>query len=543
MLPPRCLLAPELLEAIAVFVASPLELFALLEALPHDALSSPLASLRALHEATTSHVFTYAKYDEVYFNGISLWPTLALPRAIEDPSILRHIEEALELFPVLSHESLAFPLPFALGHRTKLHVPNVYFPAVLDKALAHHRDDIGSIGLFITDRRSRSAHADGGLVQRLASLSDLPSLRDLAVHIQWHASSMTDELEAVLVALMTAPVTSLTLDVALDDTTWPPALLTAFTAWLETHALLNSVTLTQLTLPTAGIEAVCDALWASRSLRAVGLHDPRIVAAVSFLRRPLPPSWTRLDASLCEYADGSALVALLANASLAHLALSFADARYAIDVGRELVLETLPTLTCLRHLKLTSVPLLPDVSTALAAILPRLRGLCLEQNMLENAGAIALSAQLPHCKRLQSLTLRRQNFSNNGCVALADGTARCPSIECVDVADNHVGLAGAVAWSRLLPRLTLLDLSGCHVPRKGAEAFARILPHTTYLTKLVLDNNPIQRRGVQAIVKAVASTPHRKAVVRLAEIIDFDDEALCVAPVAGTPHEAWLEFY
>ncbi|KDO16076.1 hypothetical protein SPRG_18386, partial [Saprolegnia parasitica CBS 223.65] len=79
MLPPRCLLAPELLEAIAVFLASPLELFALLEVLPQDALSSPLASLRALHEATTSHVFTYAKYNEVYFNGISLWPTLALP--------------------------------------------------------------------------------------------------------------------------------------------------------------------------------------------------------------------------------------------------------------------------------------------------------------------------------------------------------------------------------------------------------------------------------------------------------------------------------
>jgi len=157
-----------------------------------------------------------------------------------------------------------------------------------------------------------------------------------------------------------------------------------------------------------------------------------------------------------------------------------------------------------------------EVGAMLAAPVPSLQKLYLNENALGEAGGVALAQALGKraTPQLQELHLAENALGEAGGVALAEalGKGATPLLQELYLDVNALGEAGGVALAKALgkgatPLLQELGLSKNALGEAGGVALAEALGKgaTPQLQKLVLDHNLLGKRGAAALAAAIST--------------------------------------
>ena len=109
--------------------------------------------------------------------------------------------------------------------------------------------------------------------------------------------------------------------------------------------------------------------------------------------------------------------------------------------------------------------------------------------------------------------LERLELGWNGITAgiakrVVPGLSTNPSIQFIGLQWNSLGDEGGIALGHALRHnkaVEVLDVSHCNIAERGAMVLADMLIENRFITSLILDNNPVGKRGGRAILRALRS--------------------------------------
>jgi Ran GTPase-activating protein (RanGAP) involved in mRNA processing and transport len=223
----------------------------------------------------------------------------------------------------------------------------------------------------------------------------------------------------------------------------------------------------------------------------------------------LSKTLTNLVLSLNRIGDegGRGLAMILRNMALTELNLS---SNRIGAVGLNSLAESLANNSTLTSLDISSNDSGDDGARALAAALYRnvtLTELRLSANNIGDNGTIALAEALHINQTLTNLSLRRNDSGDDGARALAAALHRNRTLTSLDLENTGIDDEGARALAAALDNnnnttLKTLDLSYNGIGDVGAQSLATCLQSNSTLTELRLDNNAIDRGGMEALSAA-----------------------------------------
>ena len=169
-----------------------------------------------------------------------------------------------------------------------------------------------------------------------------------------------------------------------------------------------------------------------------------------------------------------------------------------------------------------------DGAVALSQVLHHnstMQELDLSDNSISDAGAVAL-AQALHNSTMQKLDLSHNSISDDGAVALAQALHNS-TMQKLDLSDNSISDDGAVALAQALP-MHKLDLSNNSISDVGAVALAQAL-HNSTMQKLDLSDNSISDDGAVALAQALHNSTIQRLYLSNNSISDDGAVALALA--------------
>jgi hypothetical protein len=131
----------------------------------------------------------------------------------------------------------------------------------------------------------------------------------------------------------------------------------------------------------------------------------------------------------------------------------------------------------------------------------------LRNKNIQQAGAIALSGELPYMLNLTQLILSDNNIGHHGVQKLATAMNSMPKLQRIDISNNNITDQHLNAFLNNLRThngLTHLNLNDNSIGDEGAKALAQVLPSMTELTKLDLKSNQIGDAGAAALANVLS---------------------------------------
>ena len=131
----------------------------------------------------------------------------------------------------------------------------------------------------------------------------------------------------------------------------------------------------------------------------------------------------------------------------------------------------------------------------------------LRNKNIQQAGAIALSGELPYMLNLTQLILSDNNIGHHGVQKLATAMNSMPKLQRIDISNNNITDQHLNAFLNNLRThngLTHLNLNDNSIGDEGAKALAQVLPSMTGLTKLDLKSNQIGDAGADALANVLS---------------------------------------
>ena len=202
------------------------------------------------------------------------------------------------------------------------------------------------------------------------------------------------------------------------------------------------------------------------------------------------------------------LAQLLSRSASALTLLDLSGAQMDTDEEIPALAATLPSLTSMSGLSLTSLQPCKLCSRGAALLLskidalPSLLALDIGENDLGPAGAPSLGQSLVGLSELQCLWARANGFGAEGATGLCQALAALTQMTHLDLGSNRLGEGGAIALKAGLAgmeRLLKLFLEDNEVGPEGGRAVAWAMQGRTSLRELVLIHNDIGREVEQTI--------------------------------------------
>ncbi|OQS03078.1 hypothetical protein THRCLA_04609 [Thraustotheca clavata] len=525
-------LLPELIERIALFIASPLEIQDFVSAFPRLYLTECLCSLLDLFAAVEARQIV-----AVPPQRIALWPSLELPEHIADEALMSIIIKCMPLYPSIDIDDPDILPRYTRNQSLKLRLSSALGPHQLESITLKSRHRISCVHIQVPGDNSGHLWTPELLEQFCTIIPTLSSLERLS--ISWGRSSVKDCFPRVFNAITSSKATKIVLRFFSSGVVWTKSMVEAFTKWIHQQSVSNIV-LHGLALEAEAESLLLEGLSKAPSLKVLFLTKCTFVQTFFRGNRQLPTQLLSFKASSCSSTDLPHIATTIQNTSIQRLILEFTKDPGATEEADQLVLQTLPTLSHLRWLELPYFTLTSACYESLASLLPRLVKLDLKSNNLRDDGIVALASALPLCTRLQILHLFNQDCTDVGAVALAEGIIQCKSLKKIDLGDNAIENEGAIALSKALPALSDVDLSYNGIAHEGAIALGNVMPDTSRMAWLNLEGNPLGIDGVQAIINGCATSSYRRGSVELSCTLEnMDDITKCQELIDQLPDPAW----
>ena len=175
--------------------------------------------------------------------------------------------------------------------------------------------------------------------------------------------------------------------------------------------------------------------------------------------------------------------------------------------------KILPSLTSLKILDINSTQLNDTQMIALAGGLQEVSGLeklMMYNNQIGLKGVQALTKILPRLIRLKVLNIRDSQLNDTQMIALADGLQEASALENLIIDNNPIGLKGAEALAKILPRLIrlkVLNIRDSQLNDTQMIALIESLQEASSLEKLIMNHNQMDLKGVEALARVLPHFP------------------------------------
>ncbi|OQR84956.1 hypothetical protein ACHHYP_12488 [Achlya hypogyna] len=465
------MLEPEIIEAVAGYIACPETWFAFLSALPSYALRPPLQSQLRLYPAV-----------------LPRGPRLVLHKI--SPEHVADIRTAMALYSTVELADWSAPSRnvACVGGTADVAVSNVKSLAALEVAvrswpmrLIGVKLDVGPEALFSAAHAVAASHLLRDTCPNLASLD-----------VCWQRPVEPAEQDALVTCICASKLAHLRLAsfmtiVMSDDNTRRLA------AWMRS-APLASVVFESVAFAMQSEALVCHALRRQApALTSLKLAFTSSLARALLNGRRLPRTLPSLEIV------GSIETVDVAPSMAAMMAESLADSK--------LTHCTLSSNHCLHN---------PEVACLLLGALPHMTDLVylnLTYNGLDTLACEVLAAHLPKIPQLQTLNLENNFLRDVGAAIIATALPHCATLTTLHLGHNFIGDVGVRALCMAVPgcrRLSTLTLGGNDVTAIGAAQLAKMVQVTSTLTTLDVALNPhLQADGVLRLLNGLHASPQR----------------------------------
>ncbi|OQS04675.1 hypothetical protein THRCLA_20822 [Thraustotheca clavata] len=517
-------LVPELLERIATFTTCSRDIFSFLRAFPLTMLTEPLKALVELLIAARKQRVGIQSSDLFYH----VWPNFELPYEINDPYIIELIKKAIVLISVKRIDDVDVSINYPLPANTKFKLNLIDTARQLECAMDkwYHRIQTMQINFCFLQKAE---------VENLCvAIATLPALNQLSL---WFFSDDTAPYQKELInALAKSNVTRFQLHYFENEVDWDIETTKTFASWIVEKPV-TSIRLHDVMLEDDCTEILINGFLASTTVTCFELSE-FLLGQFYSMARVIPSTLKSLHVDLNGDDGFENLSTLIQNSQIQSLDLSGEpsaisnpsedDSNTVCDLTiKEFWTCTLRGLHKLRKLTIQRQSMGEECCQGIAAVLPQLVELCLDDTGINDHGVDIIAQAIPGCKRLEKLSLANNGLSYASAVSLSQVIPQCTTLKTLNLAGNCISSIGVYALCPVLKYLDEVDLAENEIGSDGATAISKVIPQINRMHILNLKKNMMKIKGVLQIIEALSESPHRQGYVNLSETFEEEHYTKC----------------